>query len=299
MIKIQNNSEFSVKDCDKMCITRYGILLYNSKKSSLGGSKLNEESMKNLEKKYTLDVVSDKRKSQLKRILSIWFDGLQMAKRNKFRGIKVENQYPTFVTLTLSSKQVHSDNFIKRHLLGRFIERLQRDYLVKFWFWTAESQGNGNIHFHLIIDKYISHVDIRREWNLLQKCYGYHDKDINKDNSYGYNSTDIKRVKDLMKCLYYLVNYCFKKSTNRPISGRKTGIASQLLNIEQCSYDLKKYEALFFEQSLSSENIDCTINTHFIYISLVNEFYSTFMKTKYFKYYEKHCEINYRMLYDK
>jgi hypothetical protein len=281
-----------------MIVTRYGLMLYNADKSSKGGDKLNEESLKNLEKKYTLDTVSDKRKSQLKRILSIWFDGLQMAKRNKFKGVRVENQYPTFVTLTLSSKQVHTDNFIKRHLLGRFIERLQRGYLVKFWFWTAETQANGNIHFHLIIDKYISHVDIRREWNLLQKSYGYHDKEISKENSYGYNSTDIKRVKDLLRCLYYLVNYCFKKSTNRPVSGRKTGIATQLLNIEQCSYDLSKYEAHFFESSLSQENIDCTIGSHFIYISLNNEFYQTFEKTKYFAYYKKHCEKIYRLLYE-
>jgi len=80
-----------------------------------------------------------------------------------------------FVTLTLASKQVHSDQVIKNKLLNQFLLELKRDYNVKRYLWRAESQYHGNIHFHVITDRFIPWSVIRKSWNRIQAKLGYID----------------------------------------------------------------------------------------------------------------------------
>ena len=81
-----------------------------------------------------------------------------------------------FVTLTLPSTQIHSDNEIKRTILNSFLIELTRYHNVKNYLWRAEKQKNGNIHFHLIIDKFILFNELRKRWNRICNKLGYVDK---------------------------------------------------------------------------------------------------------------------------
>ncbi|QJW92486.1 hypothetical protein HNV11_23735 (plasmid) [Spirosoma taeanense] len=81
--------------------------------------------------------------------------------------------YPTFVTLTLPARQMHDDNFIKRNLLNRFIINLKLQSGVEHYFWRAEPQKNGNIHFHLLVDRWIHWRSIRHDWNKILAEHGY------------------------------------------------------------------------------------------------------------------------------
>ena len=80
---------------------------------------------------------------------------------------------PSFITLTLSSEQIHDDKFIKRHMLNRFIQTCKRKYNVIFYYFYAEKQKNGNLHFHLIFDRYIDWQMLRNDWNDVQSDNGY------------------------------------------------------------------------------------------------------------------------------
>ena len=53
-----------------------------------------------------------------------------------------------FITLTLSDVQAHTDDSIKEHMLQPFLYWLQRYYNCSY-VWKAETQINGNIHFHI------------------------------------------------------------------------------------------------------------------------------------------------------
>ena len=61
----------------------------------------------------------------------------------------------TFITLTLPSKQIHSDNEIKSKCLNQFLIELKKNHSVSRYIWKAEKQENNNIHFHIIADKFI------------------------------------------------------------------------------------------------------------------------------------------------
>lgn len=101
----------------------------------------------------------------VKRILSVWIESCQ------------ENKHPLiFLTLTLSSKQIHDDNTIKRELLNPFIIWLKEEKKAKNYFWRAEPQKNGNIHFHIITDIFINANELNTKWNKLQNKLGYIDR---------------------------------------------------------------------------------------------------------------------------
>jgi hypothetical protein len=99
-----------------------------------------------------------------------------------------------FLTLTLPSSQVkrindkvspvsgnfvtwyHSDTEIKSKCLNQFFIELRKNYGITERIWKGEKQKNGSIHFHILIDKFIPHEDIRDRWNRIINKLGYVDR---------------------------------------------------------------------------------------------------------------------------
>jgi len=85
----------------------------------------------------------------------------------------IYNYKMSFITLTLPSKQQHNDTFIKSECLNQFLVEIRKHYAVNNYVWKAELQRNKNIHFHLIIDKYIDYQALRRRWNRILNKHNY------------------------------------------------------------------------------------------------------------------------------
>ena len=131
----------------------------------------------------------------------------------------------SFITLTLSSRQIHTDQEIKSIVLHRFIDYIQKVYKVKHYVWKAERQKNGNVHFHLVIDKFIGYEVIRSKWNEYQDLLGYVnryyvDKSINGlvpdslAEYYSVNSTDVHSVRKIKDLKRYLIKYMIKPNVH-------------------------------------------------------------------------------------
>ena len=88
---------------------------------------------------------------------------------------KIYNFRQSFITLTLPSKQIHTDVEIKV-CLDRFLTILRNNFSVKNYVWKAELQKNKNIHFHITIDKYIQYNALRYYWNQSINRLGYVDR---------------------------------------------------------------------------------------------------------------------------
>ncbi|MBA7716867.1 hypothetical protein ES703_125949 [subsurface metagenome] len=78
-----------------------------------------------------------------------------------------------FITLDLSSDQVHTDQVIKRELLHQFLVEMRKKWHATLYLWKAEKQKNGRIHFHIITDKFIPWNELRNVWNRIQQKLGY------------------------------------------------------------------------------------------------------------------------------
>lgn len=113
----------------------------------------------------------------------------------------------SFVTLTLPSKQVHTDNEIVTQVLKPFIRWWRDKNPALLYIWKAEVQDNGNIHFHLTTNSFIHWRTLRKKWNQCVNKLGYIDR-YGKDNP---NSTDVHSVKNIRDLSSYLTAYVTKK----------------------------------------------------------------------------------------
>ncbi len=144
-----------------------------------------------------------------------------MKEKNKWFNFKIN-----FLTLTLSAKQEHSDRAVKQKLLQPFLRIMRGQYGVRNYIWKAEVQSNGNIHFHILLDKFIHYDDVRRTWNVIQETLGY----ISRCSVHNPNSTDIHSVKGIHNIAEYIVKYLSKKEeAKRLIEGK----------IWDCNHELK------------------------------------------------------------
>ena len=101
-----------------------------------------------------------------------------------------------FITLTLPSKQIHTDAVIKEKCLNQFLVEIRKRYHVKNYVWRAELQKNKNIHFHIIVDKFIYWNELRNRWNRIINKLGYVDR--YRENMHEYHSKGFTLRTDLL-----------------------------------------------------------------------------------------------------
>ena len=124
----------------------------------------------------------------------------------------------TFATLTLPSEQMHTDVEIASQCINPLLSYLRKYYNLKYFVWKKELQANGNLHFHLILDCFVDHVQLRAEWNKILnkgKVRGiaqpfdyvdrYHDKRV-KQYANGFQFQQTQRLRDAFdrECDKYL-----------------------------------------------------------------------------------------------
>lgn len=178
---------------------------------------------------------------------------------------KAYNFKIAFITLTLPSTQVHSDQEIKDILLNQFLVELRYRFKVKNYLWRAEKQKNDNIHFHILIDKFIPWSELRDRWNRICNKLQYVERyryqmrkfhsggfQIRNDllNAWDYkkqikayqagkandwqnpNSTDIHSLRNVSHVQAYVLKYCTKDEKNNPVTGRMWGCNEELSDIK-------------------------------------------------------------------
>lgn len=137
-----------------------------------------------------------------------------------------------FITLTLPSKQRHADNEIKSRCLDSFLTEIRKGYSVKNYVWRAENQKNGNIHFHIVIDRFIPHWHVRNRWNRIVDRLGYVSEFEKIHGHDDPNSTDIHSLKYVNNAQNYLMKYASKDEENGEIQGRVWGCSESLSGLK-------------------------------------------------------------------
>jgi hypothetical protein len=118
-----------------------------------------------------------------------------------------------FITLTLPTLQQHSDDYIKIHCLQPFLKWIKRSHGADHYVWKAETQDNGNIHFHITTNTFIHWKSIRRKWNEIMAAHGYCKVFQDGSNDKGDAATQVKAVKNHNQIIMYLRKYFTKNDT--------------------------------------------------------------------------------------
>lgn len=132
-------------------------------------------------------IVTRKIRLKMRAIITNWIEALQHSPTGA-NGHKV--YLPTFITLTLPAKQQHTDKELNAQALNPFITKIKRSHKVQNYLWRAEKQDNGNIHYHIIVDKYISHHLVKDAWNRTIEKLGYiesYRSEQKKIHAHGFN----------------------------------------------------------------------------------------------------------------
>lgn len=179
-----------------------------------------KENEKNLTRGQFNGFLSIKAKSKIKKIISPWLNSIFEFRKGKIKTKLQKSPYPTFITLTLSSAQKHDDCQIKRECLNPFLINLQRKFNVRHYFWICETQNNGNLHFHIIIDSYVPHPEVRKLWNQAQERLGYITAFTKAHHHANPNSTDIHSIRHIDSIESYVMKYVQKGGGSRIIRGK-------------------------------------------------------------------------------
>lgn len=186
---------------------------------------------------YTGNLSVSTRK-KIRSMLTTWSRSIETFNRLHKLTNKKNGRRIVFLTLTLPLAQFHSDNDIKRKVLSKFIIYLLRHSNVKHYFWRAESQKNGNIHFHMLLDSYVHKSIVNYYWDLALSHLGYCKVDVVYNTSYASTTTKIEAPKLNDSIAIYVVKYATKDEGNRLIEGKIWGCSDSLRELERLSYDL-------------------------------------------------------------
>jgi hypothetical protein len=156
-----------------------------------------------------------------------------------------------FITLTLPAPQGSvTDKELKQKCLKQWLEYWKDKLPGMSYVWRAERQKNGNLHFHLVTDRYIHYKAIRDTWNRCLKPTGLIDAFQAKHGHPHPNSTDVHAVKNVRNLGAYIAKYMSKtESKAQPIDGRVWDCSKNLKMKDVCAFpasgeDYDKVQAL-------------------------------------------------------
>ena len=173
---------------------------------------------------------------------------------NEFVGKEVEHKL-SFITLTVSDNtQNYTAKEAYEKLLKPMLRYLVRNCGMSTYIWKAELQKRGQIHYHITTPSFISYVQIRKEWNRLQRISGMLDSFYDRYGHCDPNSTDIHKVFKLDDITSYLIKYLAKAESEKDSTKGKVWDCS--LNLKQAKYpdfvmDAEQFE---FIEALQSSN---------------------------------------------
>lgn len=178
------------------CLEWNRVLIYREPARTRGSSQPSIFPSSNLTRGIFNGYMSPATRRKVRRSVSTWIRSIWLHRsRVKELGDR-SRAYPVFITLTLPSDQQHTDAEINRECLQPFLIQLRRDYGIENYFWRAEAQENGNVHYHLLTDRYIPRRYLQLAWNMRTEALGYLTRYFETSGSLTPPSTEVHRIRD-------------------------------------------------------------------------------------------------------
>lgn len=168
-----------------------------------------------VERRYhNFQISAQSRKNIIEKI--VWLN--QFAKPRTIRtysGKVIYNFRTSFLTLTLPASQNHCTAEISKECFERFLTTLRNRLGMQNYVWKLEFQENGNVHYHLITDKYVDYFFALKHWNNIIEKLGY--VSAYKEKMQSLSFSDYRN-------LYKNDDNCdIKTLTSRYVNGRRSG----------------------------------------------------------------------------
>lgn len=230
------------------------IVVYRSYRIPKISTHQEEQAKVNFEKKEYNGYMSRATKSYITKILDNWFLTVRHYNIHLAAPAKQAQKKMVFFTLTLPATQIHTDNEIKRLALNRFIITCQRKGLIEEWFWRAEKQKNGNIHFHFLSDKYFDKKQLQNIWNDCLDKLGYIDRFEDKYKHRNPPTTQIQVVPSGQNIIDYVIKYVGKNEGVTKVLGRIWGMSDKLRELKSYVEDIADTDEKLINDYIEQDN---------------------------------------------
>lgn len=215
---------------------------------------VSQKSKENLKLAHNSTKISAKTKRMYARRIETLTEIVRYGKTAFKSAINAYGVYISFVTLTLPSTQQEADKANKRNLLNNFLVQARQKWNIVNYIWKAEKQKNGNIHYHILFDKFVQKEEIRSTWESILETNQYQLKPI-EGTEYKSFSTWVVAVTDEAAMKRYICKYFTKEEKYEcaRLEGRKMGCSDSVRNLEMYkTKDIKS--AMLFVECLLGKN---------------------------------------------
>ena len=248
----------------KICFTTYEVLkIVKSGYVIYTQSNFRSEKQRELDMEKEISPVATytgemnaQSKRRLMKIFYLWSDSIDMYNL-KMKEMKMSSfKKLVFITLTLCCTQFHADAQIKVNCLKPFLRVLREKYNCQNYVWKAETQANGNIHFHLIVDTYIQKELVSDAWNNAIENLGYVSEFEKKYGHRNPPSARIEAVRKMDNIDRYCAKYLCKESNYRKIEGALWKASVPLYQLRETSVEIDHIQQDLLINAISSGKIE-------------------------------------------
>jgi hypothetical protein len=230
---IQPESMYKILDRNdlQMQIRSTKVLIYPSLNSAYHAKKRDVSSEKNLELKSYAGFLTNSAKKKIKKKLDVWINTVKVFNLINVGRYQRARSYITFLTLTLPSEQRHEDQVINKTCFTPFMDKVKYHFEVYNYFWRAERQENGNIHYHILLDTWIDREKVQQLWNETLEKLNYISEFQKKHHHRNPPTTWIKALPRNSSAVNYFAKYALKQDEQKKINGRVWLASKGILNL--------------------------------------------------------------------
>ena len=226
---------------ERLSLLSSGVCKYTYYGKRSSSVQVSKKSIRNLTNTPLFHSLSASSAKKIKSIITNWYIGIKLTQKQQHNVKSNYDNYLVMITLTLPSKQIESDKVIKSKYLNNFLTKL-RYYNEHFnYLWVSEKQANGNLHFHLIVDKWFDKKQIQILWNESLSNGEYINNFQHKFGHRNPPSTKITGQSGMKDVANYCTKYVTKSEKSQPIEGKVWDCSDNLLKITNLSFSWKWY----------------------------------------------------------
>lgn len=165
-------------------------------------------------KTYSGKVTDSMRKRMRKALEALFISTESRLLFNKYKNKRIWFKL-SHLTLTLSGYQRFiSDSEIYNKCFKPFIRHMKEIHGMTKYFWKAERQLNGNLHYHVLSNLYLDLEIIRNTWNRFQDNLGFITDFCQVFHHRNAPSIDIRYVRNSLEIRRYIMKYMSKNQKN-------------------------------------------------------------------------------------
>lgn len=213
-------------------ITNSTITYYPAARSKEFGSRRDDKVEENLKKESYAGILTEPVKRKILNKLDTWLSLVSCYNQNKVKKFQRKQTYITFLTVTLAEKQIKSDKEIQKQVLSQYIDKLKYHFGIENYLWRAERQDNGNIHYHILLDRYADKQKLQNLWNKTLKKTGLLTEFARKNKHYNPPSTHVKALPSDQAAKKYFTKYAMKTEKQQQIHGRVWYASKSIINLK-------------------------------------------------------------------